>query len=205
MIRNNSQLARAQEILQRYQIQIQGIQEKYSGVELEMLALPIQEEAVRLENEIQEYELLNTLPFENAVNGILKKPVILEQISDLLTKLRIAAGLSQEELASSMGWKQSNISRFENPNYNSHTIAKVIEYAFNLGIQFKVFPTLVESSDLSFETSNIKYEIAKSKDPNEDQVTTESTPLLNEDETESLSRIFFSNIDIKPTQSLTYA
>lgn len=50
-----------------------------------------------------------------------------------LKSVRIAKGLSQSEVAESIGGHQSNISRFENPEYEGRTINSIRTYANGIG------------------------------------------------------------------------
>jgi transcriptional regulator with XRE-family HTH domain len=144
MIKNNTQLMRALARLRAVRQQIEDFQNRFSGTELEILTIPLQDEAEELEAEISEYQALRELSLAEAVQGPLKEPTLLDNIGELLAKLRIAANFTQEELAIQLGWQQSNLSRFESENYHSQTIAKVVEYASSLGIWLHVTPSLTE-------------------------------------------------------------
>lgn len=148
MIKNDNQLSRTVERLLQIQASIKDLEKKYEGPELEFWAGTLRDEATKLKDEINEYNLLRLLPFNNAVENILQKPILLENVGELLAKLRIAAKLTQAEMAERLGWQQSNLSRFENENYNSQTIAKISEYLGNLGVWLYVKPSLVEDKPL---------------------------------------------------------
>lgn len=145
MIKNNTQLRRAQARLEKVRAQIASLQRRFSGIELEILTTPLSDEVKELEAEVMEFQELLELSLEEVVQGPLREPMLLDNIGELLAKLRIAAGLTQEELATQMGWQQSNLSRFESENYHSQTIAKVVKYAGSLGIWLHVSPSLTES------------------------------------------------------------
>jgi transcriptional regulator with XRE-family HTH domain len=144
MIKNNTQLTRAFARLRAVRQQIEDFQNRFSGTELKILTIPLQDEAEELEAEISEYQALCELSLEEAVQGPLKEPILLDNIGELLAKLRIAADFTQEELAIQLGWQQSNLSRFENENYHSQTMAKVVEYASSLGVWLHITPSLTE-------------------------------------------------------------
>jgi transcriptional regulator with XRE-family HTH domain len=145
MIKNDNQLKSAQSRLEDIKHRIEEYRGKFSGVELELYVTPLCYEEAELRKNIEEYLELQHLTFEDAINGPLSKAHLLDNIGELLTKLRLAAKLTQGELADLMGWEQPNISRFESENYNSQTISKVVEYASTLGVWLHVTPSLSES------------------------------------------------------------
>ena len=145
MIKNNIQLKRATSRLREVRQQVKGLREQYVGIELENYTNPLVDEANELEGEIIAYQKLRELTLEQALRKTLKEPVLLDNIGELLAKLRIASGLTQEDLATKLGWQQSNLSRFESENYNSQTIAKIVEYASSLGVWLLVSPSLTEN------------------------------------------------------------
>ena len=144
MIKSQYQSLQAQSRLEEISRQIETLPLDFSGMELEILRNPLVSEANELKEEITEFQQLMQLTLEQAVQGILQKPVSLENIGELLAKLRMATGLTQESLANMLGWHQSNLSRFESENYHSQTIAKVVEYADALDVWLYVAPSLDE-------------------------------------------------------------
>lgn len=144
MIKNNGQLKRTQARLEKVMNQIDEFREQHDGIEREILVTPLLSELEELQKEIQEYRQLRNMSFEEAVKGPLSEPELIDNIGQILAKLRIAAKLTQEELARRLGWEQSNISRFESENYNSQTIAKVVEFASALDVWLHVTPSLTE-------------------------------------------------------------
>lgn len=157
MIKNDTQAKRARSRLKRIQDELKRLEEKYHGFELEFWAGSLREDAAKLQEEIREYELLKIMPFQVAVEAILQESVLLENISELLTKLRIAAKKTQEEMAEELGWQQSNLSRFESEKYNSQTIGKISEYVEALNVWLYLTPALAE------HPPRITYEITRSK------------------------------------------
>lgn len=144
MIKNDRQLRQAIARLHRVRGQIEDSEQRYSGIERELLTIPLYQEQEELEQEISEFQELRGLSLEEAVEGPLRDPTLLDNVGELLAKLRISADLTQEELAARIGWQQSNLSRFESENYHSQTIAKVVEYASALGVWLHVVPSLTE-------------------------------------------------------------
>lgn len=151
MIKNKNQLKRAQVRFRFIQDQIEQYQSQYSGIDLELYVLPLKDEKDELMQEILEYQELRDLSLEENVQGLLSEPIIIDNISELLAMLRIAAKLSQDEFANRLGWKQSNLSRFESENYSSQTVSKIVEFASALGIWLHVTPSLTEKiSEFSY-------------------------------------------------------
>lgn len=144
MIKNDGQLKRAQTRLGNIAFEIEEVQKKYSKYEQELYIVPLQQEQEELNEEITEYLELRDLPFENAMQGTLKKSTLIDNIGELLSKLRIAAKLTQAQMAAKLGWEQSNLSRFESENYSSQTVSKIVEFASTLGVWLHVTPSLTE-------------------------------------------------------------
>ena len=146
MIKNNLQARRVETRLNELKSEISQMEARYSGEELDFWAGYLKNEMVSLESELNEYQLLQQLPFKEAIEGPLREPVLLENIGELLGKLRIAAKLTQDEMAEKLGWQQPNLSRFEGENYSSQTIAKITEFIGALGVYLHVMPSLAENS-----------------------------------------------------------
>ncbi|MBN2117907.1 MAG: helix-turn-helix transcriptional regulator [Anaerolineales bacterium] len=151
MIKSSVQLKCAEERLGSVRQLISEYNEKYSGIELELYSAPLIVEERQLLAEIVEYKKLKELPFVGAINYLHYQSLLIDNIGELLSKLRIAAKLSQSEMAQKLGWEQSNLSRFESENYNSQTINKIVEYASALGIWLHIFPSLSEDLEIRAE------------------------------------------------------
>jgi transcriptional regulator with XRE-family HTH domain len=152
MIKSIRQLIEAKRRLRDLRNEISEIDKIYSGIEREMFSVPYLQELEELEDEISEYEQLSDGTLREALRGLLRKPTLIDDIGQLLAKLRIAANLTQTELAERLGWQQANVSRFENENYHSQTVGKIVEYASSLGVWLYVVPEMTELS------KNEKYE-----------------------------------------------
>jgi transcriptional regulator with XRE-family HTH domain len=153
MIKNNIQLKQTLTRLQEVKQQIDELRNQYSGIELEILTTPLWQEIEDLRDQIEEYEELRDSSLEQAIRGRLRASILLDNVSELLTKLRIAASLTQEELANKLGWQQSNLSRFESESYHSQSIAKVVEYASALDVWLHITPSLAKKlPEVRYET-----------------------------------------------------
>lgn len=135
MIKNETQLRQAQERCEEIRQIIEDVAQQYSGTRRRIMESGFVEELAERREEIREYRRLRKLDLGAAIRGPLsEKPMLLDNINEFLTKLRIAADLTQEEIAERLGWHQPNVSRFESENYGGQTISKVVEYADGLGI-----------------------------------------------------------------------
>lgn len=168
MIKNDIQLKRAQDKLDKVKTEIKEFELLPPGIGREILILPLLAEVKELENDINEYQDITSLPFEETIQRLRSNPMLIDHIGELLSKLRLAFGLTQEQLAEMLGWDQPNISRFESENYNSQTIGKVVEYASALGIYLHVSPSLSQRVPII----KILKDVAKEK-----QTVTDSTEI----------------------------
>lgn len=144
MIRNDSQLKKAQHRLHTVEQLVAELKDKYSGQDLFIRVDPLIDEIAELRSEVREFLELRQVSLEDAVSGILRKPILLDNIGQLLSKLRIAAGLTQAEVADQLEWHQSNVSRFESDSYSSHNLSKVLDYADALGVWLHILPSMEE-------------------------------------------------------------
>lgn len=147
MIRNDNQYRQALQRRAELKRKLDEKREKYSGIEAAIITAGLELELKQIMEDLKEFSLLRFMELNDAVMGPLQRPILLDQISDLLLKLRLASGLTQTQFAKDLGWKQSNISRFENENYGSHTVSKVVEYASALGIWLKVIPSITDEPE----------------------------------------------------------
>lgn len=95
-----------------------------------------------LQAELREYEDLQS--------GA-RRVVELDSFEDLprgLVQARIAAGLSQQELAAKLGIKEQQVQRYEATNYRSASLARVSEVVGALGLRIR--------AELSLPARNVK-------------------------------------------------
>jgi len=106
-----------------------------------------QEDALRsqftaLRRQIEEYEALKS------GQQVVLEIESLEQLPLALIKARIAAGLSQKNLAEQLGLKEQQIQRYEDTEYTSASFARLVEVSQVLGIKFRE-DVLLSSSEVS--------------------------------------------------------
>jgi ribosome-binding protein aMBF1 (putative translation factor) len=91
----------------------------------------LQSQLEDLKRELREYEALRSGK---------RRTIALDSIEELSTTLiqaRIAAGLSQEELAAKLGLKPQQIQRYEATNYRSASLERVNQIVRVLGIKLR--------------------------------------------------------------------
>lgn len=153
MIKNNNQYIDARDRLNSVRQSLETYKNDPNNFDVQFLVPALEIEVGKLEDDIQEYLDLRELPFEIALETVLNRHMLIDNIGELLAKLRMAAKKSQTDLANELGWEQPNLSRFESENYSSQTISKIIEYASALGIYLHVIPSSLEKIDLNIKPS----------------------------------------------------
>src|SRR5574341_1136662 len=104
MIKSPIQLKNAEKRLAEIQKLMYENSKKYAGLDLEIQNAGLDIEEVELLDQIIEYKKLRSLPFSDAISLLFDKPILIDNIGDLLSKIRIAAKLSQSEMAERLGW-----------------------------------------------------------------------------------------------------
>jgi transcriptional regulator with XRE-family HTH domain len=96
-------------------------------VELELKA--VRGEIARMGEELQEYEALRSGRLEvGAAKSV-------DDLPRLLIRARIAAGLTQAQLAEKLGLKEQQIQRYESTDYEGASLARLSEVAGVLGVE----------------------------------------------------------------------
>lgn len=140
MIRNSMQSTNVKSRIEKLKKEINTLIHEFKGNELQAYVVPIANEIRELERQISRYEKITSGTLVDAVRYLQDSPTPIANIGELMTCLRIANKLTQEQMAAKLGWHQSNLSRFESENYSAQTIKNVVEYAGALGISLKVVP-----------------------------------------------------------------
>jgi ribosome-binding protein aMBF1 (putative translation factor) len=89
----------------------------------------MQSQLTELQEQLQAYEALKAGARDLAIAS-------LEDLPKVLIQARIAAGLSQKELAGKLGLKEQQIQRYEATLYASASLTRLLEIARVLGIHF---------------------------------------------------------------------
>lgn len=83
----------------------------------------IESQLASLRVEIKEYEALRRRKRKKV------DAIALEQLPQMLIQARVAAGLTQKQLAEKLGLKEQQIQRYEATDYASASLSRVIEIA----------------------------------------------------------------------------
>lgn len=149
MIKNEAQLRHINERLDQIEADLKEMRQSYSDREFEFWAGPSLDELSQLRSQVNEFQLLKSLTLSEAIEGRLRKPTPLEDVGQLLAKLRITSRLTQQAMAERLRWQQANVSRFESENYSSQTVGKIVEYVAALGARLYLIPSLDEPEPLN--------------------------------------------------------
>lgn len=106
----------------------------------------LRSEYENLSAQLHEYEALKSGTIE-----ILKAPS-LKELPRILIRARIAKGLSQRQLAETIGWKEQQIQRYEAEEYASANLHRLIEVANALGLNISEVAEFGETSQRPFDT-----------------------------------------------------
>ena len=131
MIKTDKEYKEAKQRLQseKKMIEDQHAKLKLAGLTKDQLHLaldPLASFTLQLEEEIQEYERLMRGNFEDITN--------LNGIGRVLIALRISKGLKQNELATKLGVKESQVSRDEANEYHGASIEKIQKTLNAMGV-----------------------------------------------------------------------
>lgn len=145
MIKNERQYTITKSQIHSFEAALKDLRTKISQGDSSELS-KIQQSALKsqlaeLKEEVSEYESLLKHPITSpAVSSV-------TEIPQLLIRARISKGLTQRELGERLGLKEQQIQRYEASDYNSASLARIIEIAKALGLQmpepgFSHFPSL---------------------------------------------------------------
>lgn len=137
MIKNDRQLRITVEEIAKFEEAIAGLSDPSSfDDEDDRLFWRVQNDALcsmlrDLRGQLAEYDQLRA--------GQLRRLSLdsFPQVANALIAARIAAGLSQRQLAERLGLKEQQIQRYEATDYQSASLARITEIAGALGIEFK--------------------------------------------------------------------
>ena len=106
----------------------------------------------QLHEEIAEYERLmawdKSKPIEIVVENFNK-------LSDALIKARIAAKMSEEELAEILDIDPERIKEYEKKNYQSATLTELVNISCALGLEFKTAVMQVDFEEIEFTKQTV--------------------------------------------------
>jgi transcriptional regulator with XRE-family HTH domain len=138
MIKNNQQYEYSKECANKfkYSIDLMDKDEEYKNNDFQRWELnrsALQSHFDKLIQEINEYEILincsKNQPIKVKVENFNKLP-------DTLMKARIAANMTQKELADILGLDETRIKLYEERNYRQATFNEILEISTVLGVEF---------------------------------------------------------------------
>lgn len=138
MIKNEKQYEYTQYWVNRFQESIDALQQDISLKENDPLRRQVSYEyldsqLIILQEEIAEYEKLTS--YDN------KQPIKIKvenfnKLADVLIKARIAAKMSQKELADILGIEEQRIKECEDKDYQCASFCELLEISSALGVEF---------------------------------------------------------------------
>lgn len=135
MIKNDRQYEYTKRKLHEFEEDLKAIHKKYSSDKnkVRLLSQGYVEHIAQLKVEIEEYEKMKEVPLPKILRAH-----NLDEISRQIVRLRLARGLTQAELASRIGCKQSDISRLEREDYQGYTIGQLKKIAASLNAEIEI-------------------------------------------------------------------
>ncbi|MEQ9360034.1 helix-turn-helix transcriptional regulator [Coleofasciculus chthonoplastes] len=169
MIKNKKQYEYSQECAKKFEYSIKMLDEdkalKQKDPDGWQLSRDVkQSHLMALQAEITEYERLincdNSQPIKIEVESLNKLP-------DALIKARIAAKMSQNELADLLGIEQQRVQQYEDTDYQCASFVEILEVSAALGVEFE---TAVMQVDFE-EIEAVKKNVAKWRNKKMNRVT----------------------------------
>lgn len=138
MIKNEKEYEYSQECVKKFEYSISVIQQDEARKQRNPQSLQFDiatknSHLMALQKEINEYESL--------INCEQKQPIRIKienfnKLPDALIKARIAAKMSQKELADIIGFEEYKIKEYENKNYRFASFSEILEINAALGVEF---------------------------------------------------------------------
>ncbi|MDB9511675.1 helix-turn-helix transcriptional regulator [Kamptonema animale CS-326] len=150
MIKNEKQYEYSQECARKFQYSIKALEQdeelKKKDPEGWQLSCDVkQSHLMALQAEIAEYERLincdQNQPIQIKVESINKLP-------DALIKARIAAKISQQELAQILGIEEQRVKQYEDTDYQCASFVEILEVSTVLGVEFETAVMQVDFQEI---------------------------------------------------------
>ncbi|HVR86344.1 MAG TPA: helix-turn-helix transcriptional regulator [Planctomycetota bacterium] len=136
LIKSDRQLAITQKTLGELEAAVHKLRAKYKGQALRLYASGPLGMIEQIKGEIREYRWLMKATPTQVMN---RYPVVkIQDVGPFLARLRIASGITQEELAQRMGSKQPDVARLEDNDYQGYTANTLKAVALVLGVEIVV-------------------------------------------------------------------
>ena len=147
MIKNDSQLSLTKARLRELQAQLARLREQYSDpADFEFYSEATRDSIDSMKREIRDYALVKSSSIERILRLWDKRGSIHPQnkmdlsMGELIAMLRIARGLTQEQLAQRLGIQQAHVARYEQRGYSGYTIETLSSIFRELGAKLAVEP-----------------------------------------------------------------
>ena len=149
MIKNDQQYQHSLDWLRRFEQSVAELDSndslKAEPVRWQLHRDSYQSQVNELKEEIAEYEKLincdKNQPIKIKVESLNKLP-------DALVKARIAAKISQEELADLLGIDQQRVQQYEDTDYQCASFVEILEVSTALGVEFETAVMQVDFAEI---------------------------------------------------------
>lgn len=150
MIKNEKEYQYSQECARRFEYSIKALEQdeelKNKDSEGWQLSCDVkQSHLIALQEEIAEYERLihcdKSQPIQIKVENLNKLP-------DALIKARIAAKMSQQELAQILGIEEQRVKQYEDTDYQCAGFVEILEVSAVLGVEFETAVVRVDFEEI---------------------------------------------------------
>ena len=147
MIKNDRQLSVTKARLGELSDRLARLERKYPDPkELEFYAEATKDQIEAMKRELRLYRLVKTASTEQLLRLWAKRGAVVPSkkgdisLGELLSMLRMAKGLTQEQLAKRLGLKQSHVARYEQRGYTGYTVETLSRIFRELGVKLSVEP-----------------------------------------------------------------
>lgn len=132
LIKSDRQLAITREKLEGLKKALAKLRKKHRGIAYRLYASGPQGMIDQLGAEIREYTWLKNATPEQVMK---RYPLVrMDEVGPFLARLRIACGVTQEELARRVGCRQPDVARLEDADYQGHSARALKAVAEALGV-----------------------------------------------------------------------
>jgi len=147
MIKNDSQLAVTKTRLRELQSQLARLRQQYSdAADFDFYSETTRDTIDAMKREIRDYALVKTSSIERILKLWDKRGSVHPQnkadlsVGELIAMLRLARGLTQEQLAQRLGIQQAHVARYEQRGYTGYTLETLSNIFGELGAKLAIEP-----------------------------------------------------------------
>ncbi len=147
MIKNDRQLAVTKTRLRELQSQLAHLRQQYSdATDFDFYSEATRDTIDAMKREIRDYALVKTSSIERILKLWDKRGSVHPQsktdlsVGELIAMLRLARGLTQEQLAQRLGIQQAHVARYEQRGYTGYTLETLSNIFGELGAKLAIEP-----------------------------------------------------------------